>query len=100
MTVTVGPLERKPQSAGSGDRPDGFYVEDTGPGLPTDRESLFEFGHTTAAEGTGFGLAIVEEIAEAHGWTVAACDGDDGGARFEFRDVIVPTDGTTSTRST
>ncbi|MFA9502111.1 response regulator [Natrinema sp. H-ect1] len=100
LTVTVGPLERESRSAGSGDRPDGFYVEDTGPGLPADRESLFEFGHTTAAEGTGFGLAIVEGIAEAHGWTVAACDGDDGGARFEFRDITVPTGGTTSARST
>ncbi|OLZ39601.1 hybrid sensor histidine kinase/response regulator [Natrinema saccharevitans] len=100
LTVTVGPLERKSQSTGSGDRFDGFYVEDTGAGLPADRESLFEFGHTTAAEGTGFGLAIVEGIAEAHGWTVAACDGDDGGARFEFRDVAVPTDGTKSARST
>ncbi|OAQ51869.1 hypothetical protein HTG_14555 [Natrinema mahii] len=100
LTVTVGPLERELQSTGSGDRPDGFYVEDTGAGLPADRESVFEFGHTTAAEGTGFGLAIVEGIAEAHGWTVAACDGDDGGARFEFRDVTVPTDGTKSARST
>jgi PAS domain S-box-containing protein len=63
-----------------------FYVEDDGPGIPEDqRESVFEHGYTSQTEGTGFGLAIVEGIAEAHGWSVRATDGrDDGGARFEF----------------
>jgi signal transduction histidine kinase len=36
-------------------------------------------------DGTGFGLAIVEQIAHAHGWSVSVTDGRDGGARFEFR---------------
>ena len=62
---------------------DGFFVEDDGPGIPAEeRESVFESGYTTSAEGTGFGLAIVAEVAAAHGWTVDLVDG--GGARFEF----------------
>ncbi|MFB6173671.1 MAG: PAS domain-containing sensor histidine kinase [Halobacteriales archaeon] len=71
----------------------GFFVADDGPGIPPDdREAAFEAGHTTAEDGTGFGLAIVEEIAEAHGWTVRATEGGAGGARFEFADVGVAAD--------
>jgi signal transduction histidine kinase len=69
---------------------DGFYVEDDGPGIPEDeREAVFDAGYTNAADGTGFGLAIVEEIAQAHGWTVEVADDEDGrgGARFVFRGV-------------
>ena len=64
---------------------DGFYVADDGPGIdPDQRDAVFEPGHTTAPGGTGFGLAIVERIAEAHGWTVSAARSREGGARFEF----------------
>ena len=64
---------------------DGIYVEDDGPGIaPSDRETVFEPGHTSAAGGTGFGLTIVKRIAEAHGWEVTITEGRDGGARFEF----------------
>ncbi|GAA0527154.1 hypothetical protein GCM10008992_29680 [Halorubrum aquaticum] len=67
---------------------DGFYVADDGPGIPEDdREDVFEPGHTTAEEGTGFGLAIVERIAEAHGWSVSVAESRAGGARFEFAGV-------------
>jgi len=66
----------------------GFYVEDTGPGIPEEaREDVFEPGHTSTSGGTGFGLTIVKRIAEAHGWQVAVVDGAEGGARFEFTDV-------------
>ena len=84
VTVTVGLL------------PDdtGFYVEDDGPGIPPDdRPSVFDMGYSTRREGTGFGLPIVREIAEAHGWFAAVTDGcgDDadgtGGARFVFTNV-------------
>jgi len=74
-TVTVGAL------------PDerGFYVADNGPGVPeADREQVFESGFSTTDEGTGFGLAIVAEIAEAHGWTISVTDAEGGGARFEI----------------
>jgi PAS domain S-box-containing protein len=64
---------------------DGFYVEDDGPGIPeSDRDTVFEMGHTTSEDGTGFGLAIVENIADDHDWDVAVTESDDGGARFEF----------------
>ncbi|MFW6448195.1 MAG: PAS domain S-box protein [Halobacteriota archaeon] len=79
VRVRVGPID------GSG-----FYVEDDGPGIPPPmRERLFEPGVTTAEDSTGFGLAIVEEIAEALGWEVAVTEGSLGGARFEFTGVDV-----------
>ena len=74
VCVRVGPTD------------DGFYVADDGPGIdPSQREAAFEPGHTTAPDGTGFGLAIVERIAEAHGWSVSVTESREGGARFEFR---------------
>lgn len=67
---------------------DGFYVEDDGPGIPADeRESVLQSGYTTNRTGTGFGLAIVRQIAEAHRWKLTVADGTDGGARFEFTRV-------------
>ncbi|SEO26927.1 PAS fold-containing protein [Halogranum amylolyticum] len=80
---------------------EGFYVADDGPGIPeAERERVFEQGVTTSPYGTGFGLAIVRRIAEAHGWSVRIVDADTdaGGARFEFcgvRDVSASTDRTT-----
>lgn len=75
VTVRVGPL------AGG----DGFYIEDDGPGVSAVSDELFEWGYSMNGSGTGFGLAIVEQIVEAHGWTISATDGDAGGARFEIR---------------
>jgi len=73
VTVTAGELDG------------GFYIADDGPGIPDgEYENVFETGYSTAEDGTGFGLSIVEEIADAHGWDVRAVDGSDGGARFEF----------------
>jgi len=64
---------------------DGFYVADDGPGIPeSDHEAAFEAGYSTSEDGTGFGLAIVEEIADAHGWEVRVAESGSGGARFEF----------------
>ncbi|WP_267639466.1 sensor histidine kinase [Haloarchaeobius amylolyticus] len=79
VRVRVGPLDG------------GFYVTDDGPGIPeTERRSVFESGYSTAESGTGFGLAIVKNVAEAHGWDVSVTDGIDGGARFEFTGVELP----------
>ncbi|MFD1527006.1 sensor histidine kinase [Halolamina salina] len=76
VTVTVGDLE------------DGFYVADDGVGIPeADREIVFERGYSTNAEGTGYGLDIVAEIVEAHGWDVTLTESDGGGARFEITGV-------------
>ncbi|WP_126662242.1 PAS domain S-box protein [Haloterrigena salifodinae] len=94
VTVTVGPLE----TAVDDDRSvRGFYVTDDGPGFDSEPDDVFEFGYTTAEDGTGFGLAIVEGIAEAHGWAVTARNGDDGGARFEISGVDVRDDRSGST---
>ncbi|AZH24887.1 PAS domain S-box protein [Haloplanus aerogenes] len=76
VTITIGDLD------------DGFYVADDGPGIPeSERETVFEAGHTTREGGTGFGLSIVEQIADAHGWSVAVTASDTGGARFEITGV-------------
>jgi signal transduction histidine kinase len=76
VTVTVGELD------------DGFYVADDGPGIPAgERENVFDAGYSTSTDGTGFGLSIVREVADAHGWTVRAVESDDGGARFEVTGV-------------
>ena len=71
-----------------GDLADGFYVADDGPGIPEERrDEVFQAGYSTSEAGTGFGLAIVRQIAEGHGWAVRATDASDGGARFEFTGV-------------
>ncbi|MEF8882649.1 MAG: ATP-binding protein [Halapricum sp.] len=78
LTVRIGALEDE----------SGFYVADDGRGIPADeREEIFESGYTTAEEGTGFGMAIVGEIVEAHGWTIDVTESSEGGARFEIRGV-------------
>ncbi|MFB6157405.1 MAG: PAS domain-containing sensor histidine kinase [Haloferacaceae archaeon] len=78
VTVTVGDLD------------DGFYVADDGPGIPPDeRGEVFERGYSTSESGTGFGLTIVEEIAEAHGWSVDVTGSEAGGARLEVTGVDV-----------
>jgi signal transduction histidine kinase len=62
-----------------------IYVEDDGPGIPVEkREKVLEPGHSSARDGTGFGLTIVKRIVEAHGWELSVTDGTDDGARFEF----------------
>ena len=81
VTVRVGALE------------DGFYVEDTGPGIPEDeREKVTEAGYTTDEEGIGLGLTFVAQLAEAYEWQYTITDSDEGGARFEFRGVEIVTD--------
>ena len=67
---------------------DGFYLEDDGPGIPeSGRAAVFEAGLSTRHDGTGYGLSIVKEIVEAHGWDIQVTEGSDGGARFEITGV-------------
>ncbi|MCU4800337.1 PAS domain-containing sensor histidine kinase [Halobacteria archaeon HArc-gm2] len=66
------------------DRP-GLWIADDGPGIPEGlRANVFERGYTTADEGTGYGLSIVSQIADAHGWEVSVTESDRGGARFDI----------------
>jgi signal transduction histidine kinase len=95
VTVRVGILAER----------SGFYVEDDGPGIPeSEHETVFETGYSTADSGTGFGLSIVETVAEAHGWEITVSEGAAGGARFEItgvesveRDTPTEAAGSTST---
>ncbi|MEE6208919.1 PAS domain S-box protein [Salarchaeum sp. III] len=69
-----------------GDTADGFYIADNGDGFPdAEQATLFEAGYTTAEDGTGFGLSIVKEVVDRHGWEITATNGPEGGARFEIR---------------
>ncbi|MFB6354155.1 MAG: sensor histidine kinase [Halobacteriales archaeon] len=67
-----------------------MFVEDDGRGIPAEeREAVFEPGHSTTRDGTGFGLTIVKRLATAHGWEVTLTESDAGGARFEFGGVRI-----------
>lgn len=79
VTVTIGAMD------------DGFYVADDGPGIPEgDREAVFDAGYSSREGGHGSGLAIVEQIADAHGWQCAVTEAENGGARFEFSGIETP----------
>lgn len=81
VTITIGALEDS----------SGFFVADDGQGIDSDvRNRIFDSDYTTAESGTGFGLAIVEEIAEVHGWSITVTESASGGARFEFSGVETP----------
>ena len=78
VTITVGLLEDGT----------GFFVEDDGPGVPlTERQTLLKWGSSYSDSGTGFGLAIVQEIIEAHGRSLQITAGSEDGARFEITGV-------------
>jgi len=93
---------------GTFDDESGFYVADDGPGIPdARRDAVFESGFSTSEDGTGFGLSIVEQVADAHGWSVYITESEFGdgtdereaaedresdstpGARFEITGVDV-----------
>jgi signal transduction histidine kinase len=60
-------------------------VLDRGPGVPRpDRERIFEPFFSTREEGHGLGLAVVRQIARAHGSAVRVGDHDGGGASFSI----------------
>ncbi|GAB7008120.1 sensor histidine kinase [Halorubrum trueperi] len=78
VTIRIGPIKG------------GFYVEDTGTGIPEDkREDVFEHGFSTGYGGNGVGLTIVGRIAKRHGWAIELTEERSGGARFEFTGVEI-----------
>lgn len=76
VVITVGELS------------DGFLIEDDGSGISkAKRDEVFDAGYSTAEDGTGFGLRIVKQVADAHGWEIGLTDGTDSGARFEITSI-------------
>jgi signal transduction histidine kinase len=86
LTIRLGLLEAEDgQHAG-------FFIEDDGDGIPADeRDEVFDYGHTTSDEGTGFGLSIVADIVDAHDWYISIAESNEGGARFEISGVQIDT---------
>ena len=63
-----------------------LWVEDHGPGVPTDqREQIFQPFFTTKAQGTGLGLAIVHAIVTQHRGSLGLESPPEGGAVFRVR---------------
>ena len=92
IRVTVEPAEPPDTDAPR------LRVSDDGTGIPVDKqEAVLEKGYTTGSDGAGLGLAIVAEVAAAHGWTVDIETSDAGGAAFVFEGVEVATRGHEST---
>ncbi|MFC7188029.1 sensor histidine kinase [Halorubrum yunnanense] len=72
VTVTVGDIDG------------GFYVEDDGPGFPEDALAAGQSVVDYYTEKGRYGLQIVENVTDAHGWELQITNGEDGGARFEI----------------
>src|SRR5688572_1590259 len=63
-------------------------VLDSGPGIAAaDRDRIFEPFYSTRRDGHGLGLAVVRQIAHAHGARVEVGDNEGGGARFS---IVLP----------
>ena len=59
--------------------------EDDGAGIPAEiRSQLFEPFFTTRSEGTGLGLAVVQNLLLSHNAEIRLVEGDQGGAAFEI----------------
>ncbi len=84
LTVEVDKASKQPEVV--------VRVRDRGPGIPAEElDHLFEpfyRGERAKADqvrGTGLGLSLVSEIAQAHGGNVAAINLPEGGAEFTLR---------------
>jgi signal transduction histidine kinase len=63
-------------------------VSDNGPGVPPEqRAEIFKPYFTTHEEGTGLGLAVVQQIVLAHGWEIECVANELKGALFRISHV-------------
>jgi signal transduction histidine kinase len=67
-------------------------VRDNGPGVSPDRRTeIFKPYFTTQKEGTGLGLAVVQQIVLAHGWEVECLANEPQGAIFRITHLKLAT---------
>lgn len=65
-----------------------LWVQDDGKGMsPEEREKMFDPFFTTRREGTGLGLAMVQQIVEQHGGRIEVVTAPERGTRVE---IILP----------
>jgi len=58
-------------------------IRDNGPGVPPERrKEIFKPYVTTQEKGTGLGLAVVQQIVQAHGWEIECLSNEPKGAIF------------------
>jgi signal transduction histidine kinase len=65
-------------------------VSDTGVGLPSETERIFDAFVTTKPQGSGMGLAISRTILESHGGRLWATGNEGRGATFHFTLPVAP----------
>jgi signal transduction histidine kinase len=67
-------------------------ISDNGPGVsPENRAEIFKPYFTTHQEGTGLGLAVVQQIILAHGWEIECLANEPAGALFRISHVKLKT---------
>ena len=83
QTISVGLARGKDEKSAR------IWIEDEGPGIPmAERGRIWEPFHrldrdaNSAVAGSGIGLALVRNLAVAHGGRVLVDDGQNGGSRF------------------
>jgi signal transduction histidine kinase len=65
-------------------------ISDNGPGVPAEnRAEIFKPYFTTNEEGTGLGLAVVQQIVLAHGWEIECLPNEPAGALFRISHIKV-----------
>jgi PAS domain S-box-containing protein len=68
-------------------------IADNGPGIDNaDRERIFDPFYTTANDGTGIGLSIVQRIIADHGGTIRVAESPQGGAEFRLEFPVPATE--------
>ena len=84
VTVQVGTVGLDGPTEGSR----GFFILDDASEIPpAAHERAFDIVSDPDATTDGLGLAVARAIAEAHDWSVSITNGENGGTRFEVRDV-------------